>query len=122
MKKPVVVVIFLIVAGVVFGQENDIRKGIIVDIKEYMSDQFLFSIIYIDSDNDKIVDALIILKGDYYKGEIIGFILAEYIKIGDEIEYIFDRSKIKTGIFYDPNGYAIRSINKIPVQRFFPLK
>jgi hypothetical protein len=100
------------------------RAGVVIEKMDLSVLHWLYSFIFIDTNNDKITDACIRLGGEIngYGDDLEGIILLAHIKIGSAIIFNFNSSKIIKGIFFDGDdgGSSIISINGIARNRFFP--
>jgi hypothetical protein len=125
-KKFTFVTVMFCLASFAFCEN---KTGVVINIKETDALGFIIKYIFIDSNNDKIIDSVIYLLGggdsrEYFEDRIEALILSEYIKIGSRIVFSFDNTKILKGIFvdYEGQGESIISIDGVAKNRLFPLR
>jgi len=113
-RKIIFCIFFLCSASFVFSLN---KTGIVIDIKQYVSNGYSNIFIMIDTNNDKIIDACIILSaGDYERPEVYDIILTSYIKIGNSI--VFNSNGNTDDLLLRRN--AIISINGIGIDKLVP--
>ena len=113
-RKIVFCILFFCSATFVFGLN---KTGVVIDIKEYISNGYNNIFIMIDTNNDKIIDACIILSpGGHSQPDVYDIILTSYIKIGSSIVF---NSNGGTGDFLLKSD-AIISINSTQIGKLVP--
>jgi hypothetical protein len=110
--KILVLVFFCMVSVSVFAEN---RTGKVVYIESVSAMGQVAKYVYIDSDNDKIVDAILLV------GESPEFVLFYYIKNNSSIVYNFNMNDASKGVFIGGSDKII-SIDGIEKTKFFPYK
>ncbi|MDR3276048.1 MAG: hypothetical protein LBT11_02365 [Treponema sp.] len=119
-KKFTFVIVMFCLASFAFGEN---KTGIVIEKMDTALGVYQASYIFLDTNNDKISDACIWLRGsDNDEESFEQLVLLSYIKIGSTIIFNFDSSKINAGLFYDLGADCIISINGIAKNRLFPLR
>jgi hypothetical protein len=115
-------ILFLLLVCMVSGSlyaEN--RTGKVVHIESSSAMGGLFKYVYIDSNNDKIVDAILFILGSSRDSDVEGAVLFYYIKNGSTIVYNFNLDDTVNGVFLGESDKII-SIDGIEKTKFFPYK
>jgi hypothetical protein len=111
LKKIAFVFLFIFLVSVLYAEN---RTGKVISVENTSAMGQLMKYIYIDSNGDNIIDALLLVTGDSIKG----IIFMGYIKNGISIVYNFDASNVNESIFIGDNE-SIVSIDGILVTRMF---
>jgi hypothetical protein len=113
-KKLFLSIVLLFLAGFIFAEN---RTGKVVHIETFSTMTVPYKIVYLDSNDDKIKDAFLIIS---FFGEniTIDFVLPAYIKVGSSIVFNYDQRGVEHGLFYVDSG-AIISIDGIARNRIF---
>ena len=113
-KKLFFSIVLLFLAGFIFAEN---RTGKVVHIETFSTMSVPYKIVYLDSNDDKIIDAILIfpLYGESIK---IDYVLPAYIKIGSSIVFNYEQRMVVHGI-YSFDSDAIISIDGITRNRIF---
>jgi hypothetical protein len=112
-KKLFLGIVLFFLAGFIFGEN---RTGKVVHIETISSMGSAMEIVYLDSNDDKIIDAVFIFN--FLDSDKIDFLLPAYIKVGSSVVFNFVREGFEHGIFYFDSNHLI-SIDGIAKNRIF---
>jgi hypothetical protein len=117
-KKLVFSMVLFFFAGLLFAEN---RTGKVVHIETASSMGAILKYIYLDSNDDKIIDAIIVLGNSANMGINSSVVFAAYIKVGSNIVFNYNREMVRHGIFYvaEDNNESIVSIGGIVKSKLF---
>jgi hypothetical protein len=114
LKRKIFVVLFIFLVSILYA-ENRTGKVVAVETVSVMGQ--IMKYVYLDSNNDNIIDALFLIAGA--PDDIKSLILSGYIKNGISIVYNFDPSKIREGVFIASGIESVVSVDGISVTKMF---
>jgi len=118
-KKLFFGIVLFFLAGFIFAEN---RTGKVVHTETASSMGVVIKWVYLDTNDDKIIDTIIYLEGNFPDRDLKpSTLFIAYIKVGSSIVFNYDRGMVRHGIFYDDtgNGDSIVSIDGIAKNRIF---
>jgi hypothetical protein len=109
-------VFFCMISGSLYAEN---RTGKVVHIESASAMGKIAKYVYIDSNNDKIIDAILLVGGGLEDG---GIVLFYYINKGSTIVYNFNMNDASKGGVFLGSSDSIISIDGIEKTKFFPYK
>ena len=113
-KKLFFCIVFFFLAGFIFAEN---RTGKVVHIETISINYQTFKIVYLDSNDDKIIDAMFMFSV-FSENLTFDSLLPAYIKIGSSIVFNYDQRGVVHGIYCFPSDFII-SIDGIAKNRIF---
>ena len=113
-KKLFLSIVLFFLAGFIFAEN---RTGKVVHIETISINYQMYKIVYLDSNDDKIIDAMFMFS---VINEKLSFdsVLSPYIKVGSSIVFNYDQRQVEHGIFGFTSTEII-SIDGIARNRIF---
>ena len=113
-KRIVLVVLFGFLVGNIYAEN---RTGKVLAIESFSAGRDMGKCIYIDTNSDNIIDALVLLSFSELEDIVVNY----YINVGSVVVYNFTNERTETGIFGgDVN--CIISVDGITKAKMFPYR